>query len=194
MQAMSASPTTPPSELFRLWRSGDNEALRHLLPLVYEELRRVARRHLRGERPDHTLQTTALINEAYLRLVDQGAPEVHDRCHFVALTSHLMRQILVDYARARLARKRDGGCRVTLAEDIAAPAPGELDVLAIDDALTRLAALDAQQAKVVELRYFGGLSIRETSEALGVSEATVKRDWATARAWLHREIAGARSP
>jgi len=190
---MSAPVTAPPSELFRLWRSGDEDALRRLLPLVYEELRHVARRHLRRERPDHTLQTTALIHEAYLRLVDQGTSEVRDHCHFVALTSHLMRQILVDHARARLAKKRDGGCRVTLAEDVSAVEPQEVDVLAIDDALTRLAALDPQQARVVELRYFGGLSIRETSEALGISEATVKREWATARAWLHREITSART-
>lgn len=175
--------------LFSSWRSGDNDALRELLPVVYEELRRIARRHLRGERIDHTLQTTALIHEAYLRLIDQGPRDVRDRCHFVALTSHLMRQILVDHARERLAKKRQGGYRVTLAEDVAVAEPREVDVLAIDDALTRLAALDLQQARVVELRYFGGLSIRETSEALGVSEATVKRDWATARAWLHREIA-----
>ncbi len=185
---MPASSTSSATELFRLWRAGDDDALHHLLPLVYEELRRVARRQLRGERPDHTLQTTALINEAYLRLVDQGMPQVADRCHFVALTSHLMRQILVDHARARLAQKRDGGYRITLAEDVASAEPGEVDVLAVDDALSRLAALDPQQARVVELRYFGGLSIRETSEALGISEATVKRDWATARAWLHREI------
>lgn len=188
----SAASTPPPGELFRLWRSGDEEALHRLLPLVYEELRRVARRHLRGERPGHTLQTTALIHEAYLRLIDQEGAEVRDHSHFVALTSHLMRQILVDHARARLAKKRDGGCRVTLAEDLAVAAqPGEIDVLAVDEALNRLAALDVQQARVVELRYFGGLSIRETSEALGVSEATVKRDWATARAWLHREIESA---
>lgn len=185
---MSSLPPSSPGELFRLWRSGDDEALHLLLPLVYEELRRVARRHMRKERPDHTLQTTALINEAYLRLMDQGTAEVRDRCHFVALTSHLMRQILVDHARARLAKKRDGGCRVTLAEDLAVAEPGEIDVLAVDDALRRLAALDPQQARVVELRYFGGLSIRETSQALGISEATVKRDWSTARAWLHRDI------
>jgi RNA polymerase sigma factor (TIGR02999 family) len=189
---MSSASTPPPGELFRLWRSGDEEALHRLLPLVYEELRRVARRHLRGERPGHTLQTTALIHEAYLRLIDQGAAEARDHSHFVALTSHLMRQILVDHARARLAKKRDGGCRVTLAEDLAVAAqPGEIDVLAVDEALIRLAGLDVQQARIVELRYFGGLSIRETSEALGVSEATVKRDWATARAWLHREIGSA---
>lgn len=185
---MASSATPSPGQLFRLWRSGDDEALHRLLPLVYEELRRVARRHLRRERPDHTLQTTALINEAYLRLMDQGALEARDRSHFVGLTSHLMRQILVDHARARLARKRDGGCRITLAEDLAVAEPGESGVLAVDEALSRLAALDPQQARVVELRYFGGLSVRETSEALGVSEATVKRDWATARAWLHREI------
>jgi len=189
---LSSSPPSP-SELFQRWRSGDEDALHRLLPLVYEELRRVAQRHLRRERPGHTLQTTALINEAYLRLVDQGAADVRDRSHFVGLTSHLMRQILVDHARARLARKRDGGCRITLAEDLALSEPGESDVLAVDEALSRLAVLDAQQARVVELRYFGGLSIRETSEALGVSEATVKRDWATARAWLHREI-GASQP
>ncbi|MGA7538311.1 MAG: sigma-70 family RNA polymerase sigma factor [Steroidobacteraceae bacterium] len=191
---MSSSSTSAPAELFRLWRSGDDDALRRLLPLVYEELRRVARRHLRGERSDHTLQTTALIHEAYLRLMDQGAAEVRDRCHFVALTSHLMRQILVDHARARLAKKRDGGYRVTLGEAVAVTDPGEIDVLAVDEALSRLAALDLQQARVVELRYFGGLSIRETSEVLGVSEATVKRDWTTARAWLHREIESAQRP
>ena len=186
---MSPAPLPPPAELFRLWRSGDDAALHRLLPLVYEELRRTARRHLRNERPDHTLQTTALIHEAYLRLMNQDAAEVRDRCHFVALTSHLMRQILVDHARARLAQKRDGGCRITLAEDLAVAEPGsEIDVLAVDDALARLATLDPQQARVVELRYFGGLSIREISEALGISEATVKREWATARAWLHREI------
>ena len=188
---MSSASTPPPGELFRLWRSGDDEALHRLLPLVYEELRRVARRHLRGERPNHTLQTTALIHEAYLRLIDQGAAEARDHSHFVALISHLMRQILVDHARARLAKKRDGGHRVTLAEDLAAAQPEEIDVLAVDEALGRLAGLDVQQARVVELRYFGGLSIRETSEVLGISEATVKRDWATARAWLHREIESA---
>jgi RNA polymerase sigma factor (TIGR02999 family) len=185
---MSSSTTSSSGELFRRWRAGEEDALHRLLPLVYEELRRIARRHLRGERPDHTLQTTALIHEAYLRLVAQGTPAAEDRSHFIALTSHLMRQILVDHARARLAKKRDGGCRITLAEDLAGAVPVETDVLAVDDALGRLAVLDPQQARVVELRYFGGLSIRETAEVLGVSEATVKRDWATARAWLHREI------
>jgi RNA polymerase sigma factor (TIGR02999 family) len=191
---MSSSTTSSTGNLFQRWRTGDEEALHRLLPLVYEELRRVARRHLRAERADHTLQTTALIHEAYLRLVNQGASAAQDRCHFIALTSHLMRQILVDHARARLAKKRGGGWRITLAEDLAAAVPVETDVLAVDDALVRLAALDPQQARVVELRYFGGLSIRETAEVLGVSEATVKREWATARAWLHREIGSGPHP
>ena len=189
---MAIQPRTQVTSLLLDWRRGDAAALERLVPLVYHELRRVASGHLRREPPGHTLQTTALIHEAYLRLIDQGAAEARDHSHFVALTSHLMRQILVDHARARLAKKRDGGCRVTLAEDLAVAAqPGEIDVLAVDEALNRLAGLDVQQARVVELRYFGGLSIRETSEALGVSEATVKRDWATARAWLHREIGSA---
>jgi RNA polymerase sigma factor (TIGR02999 family) len=180
---------SPATELLRRWSAGEREALHDLLPLVYEELRHIARRHLRAERPDHTLQTTALIHEAYLRLVDQsGPPEVRSRCHFVALSSHLMREILVDHARRRLAQKRPGGARVTFADELAGSEAPDLDVLAIDEALARLAELDAQQARIVELRYFGGLSIRETSETMGVSLATVKRDWATARAWLHREI------
>jgi RNA polymerase sigma factor (TIGR02999 family) len=172
----------------RLWRAGDPTALNQLLPLVYEELKRVARRHLRQERPGHTLQTTALIHEAYLRMIRQQPLPVDNRCHFVALTSNLMRQILVDHARERLAKKRDGGCRVMLSEDVAVSESSDLDVLAIDRSLTRLFELDAQQARVVELRWFGGLSIEETAEALGISLATVKRDWATARVWLRREI------
>lgn len=158
------------------------------MPIVYEELRRLARHHLRGERSDHTLQTTALLHEAYLRLIEQGPKAVENRCHFIALTSHLMRQILVDHARERLALKRNGGCRVTLSDDLAASETVEIDVLAVDEALTRLTRLDPRQARVVELRYFGGLSLRETADALAVSEATVKREWVTARAWLHREM------
>ena len=183
-----------PAELLRQWRAGDQRALHVLLPLVYEQLRRVARRHLRSEPPGHTLQTTALIHEAYLRLTNQSPSDARDRAHFVALTSNLMRQILVDHARERLAKKRQGGCRVTLTDDIPDPEPGSLDVLAIDAALCRLAELDAQQARIVELRYFGGLSIRETSDVLGISEATVKRDWVTARAWLKRAMQTATSP
>jgi RNA polymerase sigma factor (TIGR02999 family) len=185
---MSDSSIPSTGELFQRWRDGDKSALHHLLPLVYEELRRVARRHLRGERSDHTLQTTALIHEAYLRLVEGAPQEAHSRCHFVGLTSHLMRQILVDHARERLAAKRQGGFRVTLTDEVAIADPPEVDVLVVSDALTRLSQLDPQQARIVELRYFGGLTIRETSDVLGVSPATVKRDWMTARVWLQREM------
>jgi RNA polymerase sigma factor (TIGR02999 family) len=175
-------------ELITQWRAGDTAALQALLPLIYEELRRIASRHLRAERANHTLQTTALIHEAYLRLVGGEGAEIRDRCHFVALASRLMRQVLVDHARGRLAAKRDGGIRVTMSDALDLSADPEVDLLAIDDALTRLADLDPQQGQVVELRFFGGLSIVETSQALNVSAATVKRDWTTARAWLRREL------
>jgi RNA polymerase sigma factor (TIGR02999 family) len=180
-------------ELIVKWRAGDALALKELLPLTYEELRRVARKHLHGERPNHTLQTTALIHEAYLRLAGGERSEVQNHVHFVALASRLMRQVLVDHARTRLAAKRQGGIRVTLSEALAVSDQGETDLLAIDDALTRLAQLDRQQAQVVELRFFGGLSIVETSETLKISPATVKRDWTTARAWLRRELLRAES-
>jgi RNA polymerase sigma factor (TIGR02999 family) len=185
--------STDPSELFRLWRAGDRTALDQLLPLVYEELKRIARRHLRRERAGHTLQSTALIHEAYLRLVRQQPLQVQNRCHFVALTSNVMRQILVDHARERLAQKRKGGCRVTLSDEVAASESSEVDVLAVDSALSKLYDLDSQQARVVELRWFGGLSIEETSEVLEISPATVKRDWVTARAWLRREMQASKS-
>jgi RNA polymerase sigma factor (TIGR02999 family) len=188
---MPSDPALVPGELLLRWRAGDKDALQALLPIVYSELRRIARNHLRRERPDHTLQTTALIHEAYLRLAQQQAGSDSDRCHFVGLTSNLMRQVLVDYARQRLAQKRQGGCRVELSDDlpVEAASTSALDVLALDAALQRLAALDPQQARVVELRYFAGLSIEDTATTLGVSPATVKRDWTTARAWLHRAIA-----
>ncbi len=185
---MPVSPTSTLETLLCRWQAGSPDALQHLLPLVYEELRRVARRHLRAEREGHTLQTTALIHEAYLRLAGQRPRELAYRGQFIAHASHLMRQILVDHARARAAMKRQGGYQVTLSEHLAASAPPEIDVLAVDDALTRLSQLDPQQARIVELRYFGGLSIAETAEALAVSDATVKRDWRTARAWLHRAM------
>jgi RNA polymerase sigma factor (TIGR02999 family) len=175
-------------ELIAKWRAGDADALQRLLPLIYEELRRVASKHLRAERADHTLQTTALIHEAYLRLVGGEGAQINDHCHFVALASRLMRQVLVDHARARLAAKRQGGIKVTLSEALDVSEQKEVDLLAIDDALGRLAQFDPQQAQVVELRFFGGLSIVETSQAMSVSSATVKRDWTTARAWLRREL------
>ena len=159
-----------------------------LLPLIYEDLRQVARRHLRGQRADHTLQATALIHEAYLRLVGGARVNIDDHVHFVALASRIMRQVLVDHARARLANKRQGGLRVTLSDAQDVAVSSELDVIAIDEALLRLAEFDEQQAHVVELRYFGGLSIEDTALALRISTSTVKRDWTMARTWLRNEL------
>src|SRR5580704_1437074 len=157
--------------LLAQWNAGNDEALHAALPQVYDELLRLARHYMRGERPDHTLQGTALVHEAYLRLEKQGAVRFNDRSHFVAICAQLMRQILVEHARTHRAAKRNGGIKLTL-----------------DDALTELAKLDAQQCKIVELRFFGGLSIEESAQALGLSPATVKRHWATARVWLHQQM------
>ena len=177
------------SKLLLNWGQGDQGAREALIPLVYEELRRLARRHLRRERPDHTLQSAALVNEAYLRLIRQGQPQWQNRAQFFGLASQLMRHILVDHARNRAAAKRGAGApRLSLDPEIALPRGRDVDLVALDDALNQLAALDSQQSRVVELRFFGGLSIQETSVVLGVSAATVKREWATARAWLQREI------
>jgi RNA polymerase sigma factor (TIGR02999 family) len=162
--------------------------MNELLPLIYEELRRVARKHLRGQRADHTLQTTALIHEAYLRIVGAARVNIDGQVHFVALASRIMRQVLVDHARARLANKRHGGVQVTLSEARDVSVRSEFDVIAIDGSLARLAEIDEQQAHVVELRYFGGLSIEDTALALGISAATVKRDWTMARNWLRGEL------
>ena len=167
----------------------DRGALDEILPAVYAELRRVAAAYLRRERPGQTLQPTALVNEAYVRLAGQH-PRFQNRAHFCAIAANAMRQILVERARARNAKKRGGGApRVTLVEGLAANPESPVDLDALDEALTRLAALDAEQARIVELRFFGGLSVEETAEALGVSPATVKRHWAVARAWLARELA-----
>jgi RNA polymerase sigma factor (TIGR02999 family) len=177
-----------PHDLIVRWRSGDEQALKDLLPLVYEELRRVARKHLRSQRANHTLQTTALIHEAYLRLAGAEGAGVQDHNHFVALASRVMRQVLVDHARGRLAAKRQGGVRVTLSDAADIADRSEVDVLGVDEALTRLFELDEQQARVVELRFFGGLSIQETADALNISPSTVKREWTMARTWLSREL------
>ena len=158
------------------------------MPLVYGELHRVARRYLQGERPNHTLRSTELVHEAYLRLVDQKPFEFESRSHFVAVLALLMRQILVDYARKHRAAKRGYGCKITLDPALAVPEEQDLDVLALDDALKELERFDAPQARVVELRFFGGLSIDEVADVLKISPATVKREWATARAWLYREL------
>jgi RNA polymerase sigma factor (TIGR02999 family) len=176
------------TELLIQWKRGDQEAPRVLLPLVYDELRRLARHHLRAERSDHTLQSTALVHEAYLRLVKPGSVQLEGRQHFFALASQLMREILVDYARGRRAAKRDGGDRLTLDEAAELSGSKGVDLLALDDALNELAKMSPRQSRIVELKFFGGLRIGEVSEVLGVSSATVERDWAVARAWLHREI------
>jgi RNA polymerase sigma factor (TIGR02999 family) len=177
------------THLLKEWSDGDEEALDKLTPLVYEELRRQASRYMRRERRGHSLQTTALINEAFLRLID--AKDVHwqDRAHFFAIAANLMRRVLVDHARRRDAEKRGGSAlRLTLDEALAVAKETDVDLLAIDEALDRLAKIDPKQARVVELRFFSGLTVDETAAALGVSPKTVKRDWSVARAWLCREI------
>jgi RNA polymerase sigma factor (TIGR02999 family) len=184
----------PVSELLAQWKAGNEESLRCLIPLVYNELRRVAHNQLRKERPEHTLQTTALVHEAYLSLIKQQQPtEFVNRAHFFAICANLMRQILVQYARRRKAAKRDAGYKLTFDSDIALPQSRSVDLVALDDALNELAKLDLQQSRIVELRFFAGLSIEDTAEVLGISPATVKRHWTTARVWLHDEISRAES-
>jgi len=182
------SSSQPVSALLAQWQAGDEEALGALLPIVYDELRRLAHRYLQKERPGHTLQSTALVHEAYLRLIKQGEKEFENRAHFFAICAQLMRQILVEHARSQRAAKRDFGRRLTLDDAANAAKIRSVDLIALDDALTDLAKLDQKQSRIVELRYFGGLSIEETSQVLGVSPATIKREWATARAWLHHEM------
>ena len=176
------------TRLLREWANGNQSALETLTPLVYEELRRLAESYLRREHPGHTLQPTAVVHEAYLRLVGQTPSNWENRSHFYGIAARLMRQILVDYARNRKAAKRSYDYKITLDEAAGLPQKRDLDLLALDDALKELSRLDAQQARIVELRFFGGLSIEETSEVLEISPATVKRDWATARVWLYREM------
>ena len=185
------SPETPDvTRLLADWAGGNAQALDRLLPFVYQELRRIADRALGRERPGHTLQATALVHEAYLRLVDQHSPQFQNRTHFFAIASQMVRRILVDHARRRASVKRGAGEAAVLLDmdmDVAADAPPE-DALVLDEALTRLATLDPQQARIVELRFFGGLTVDETADVLGISPRTVKRDWSMARAWLRREL------
>ena len=187
-------PTTAPPTTHEVTRllhdlqAGTPDAGDLLIRLVYQELHGIAERYMRRERGDHTLQPTLLVDEAYLRLVGQHHVSWQNRAHFFAIAAQAMRRILVDHARRRSAARRQGGQRVTLRADVAATAPATLDLIALDDALSRLALLDARQAQVVELRFFGGLDVPQTAEALGVSPATVKRDWAFAKAWLAREL------
>ena len=179
------------SELLAQWPAGVTHSIESLLPQVYDELRQLAHRTLRHQSPGHTLQSTALVHEAYLRLAKQDALMFENERQFFGLAALIMRQILVDYARRRSAAKRDGGDRLPLADSLSILDGKSVEMLALDDALTELARLNLQQSRIVELRFFGGLSIEETADVLDVSPATVKRQWSTARAFLHREMARA---
>ena len=177
------------TQLLISWGSGDKAALDKLLPVVYDELRKQAARYLRRERAGHTLQTTALIHEAYLRLVDQKNVQWQNRAQFFGLAAQLMRRILVDHARTKKRAKRGGSdIRVSLTGAKVLAKSDDLDVVALDEALDRLAQIDEQQSRIVELRFFSGLTVEETAEVLSISPATVKRDWSMAKAWLHREL------
>jgi RNA polymerase sigma factor (TIGR02999 family) len=177
------------TRLLNEWASGSELALEALVPLVYEELRRLAASYLRNEEPGHTLQPTALVHEAFIRLIDHTAPECRNRSQFYGVAAHLMRQILTDHWRAQHAIKRGGQLpHVSLEQDLPASRQQETDLLALDDALERLATIDPRKSRVVELRFFGGLSVEETAEVLTVSEKTVRRDWQLAKSWLLREL------
>jgi RNA polymerase sigma factor (TIGR02999 family) len=186
---MQAQPAQDVTAILRAWTGGDERALDRLLPVLHEELRRTARAYMRRERSGHTLQTTALVNEVFLRLVDIHQVEWHDRVHFLTMAAQLMRRILVDHARRRGYRKRGGGERPVPLDESAMISPGwSPHFIAVDDALNGLAKQDARKAKVVEMRFFGGLSVEETAAALDVSTQTVLRDWSLAKAWLRREM------
>ena len=189
---MSGMAQLSPNEITHLlvaWSTGDEAALEQLVPLVYDELRRLARRYMQGERPGHTLETTALVNEAYLRLVSWEAVQWQNRAHFFAVSAQMMRRILVDLGREKLSLKRGGGTiHVSLSEVFDLPHRKDADLVKLDQALTALAAVDARKSQVVEMRFFGGLSNREVAEVLGVSEQTVMRDWRLAKVWLFREL------
>lgn len=178
----------PITQLLRDWRDGQPEALERLLPLVHAELRRIAGANLSHERPNHTLQPTALVHEAYLRLVTQRNRDFEDRTHFFALAARLMRRVLVDHARRRQAVRRDSRITVTLGEAHRMWEPPQADLLALHQAMERLAEVDPRQSQIVELRYFGGLSVEETGDVLGLSPATIKREWRVARLWLVQEL------
>ena len=178
------------SALLRAWSGGDQSALERLTPIVYDQLHSLARRYLKRERPGHSLQATALVNEAYLRLVDQERMQWHNRAQFFAVSAQLMRRILVDHARRHNLKRGGGVQHVSLEEAAVVGGDQGADLVALDDALNALARLDARKVQVVEMRFFGGLSVEETAEVLKVSPVTVMRDWSTAKAWLYRELAG----
>jgi RNA polymerase sigma-70 factor (ECF subfamily) len=184
-------PSRDVTALLLAWGEGDESALARLIPIVHDELHRIARACMAGEKGDHTLQATALVNEAYLRLIQIERMRWQNRAHFLAMAARLMRRILVDFARSKRYVKRGGGVvSVSLASDIAVPAEPGRDLVALDDALDALARIDPRKSRVIEMRFFGGLSVKETSEALGVSSETVMRDWKLAKAWLLRELRG----
>lgn len=184
-----APDTDDVTRLLADWQNGDRSALDRLIPLLYNELRRIAARHLHSERSGHTLQTTALVHEAYLRLVDDTHVECNGRTHFLGIAASVIRQILVDHARTRNALKRGGGAaKLSLEEAFAVPIEKDPDVLVVDDALNTLSKIDPQQARIVELRFFAGLTIEKTAEVLHVSPSTVKRDWILAKAWIYRAL------
>ena len=178
------------SGLLRAWGDGDRDALDRLTPVVYDELRRLARRYMRGERPGHSLQTTALVNEAYMRLVDYKSMQWQNRAHFFAVSAQLMRRILVDHARRHNLKRGGGVQHVSLEETAILDDDRPADLVALDDAMNALARIDPRKVQVVEMRFFGGLSVEETAEVLKVSPVTVMRDWSTAKAWLYRELTG----
>ena len=177
------------TQLLLDWSNGNKDAVNKLIPLVYNHLRGLANHYLRRERPNHTLQATALIHEAYLKLVDQTNVHWQNRAHFFGIAANLMRQILVNHALSHNSAKRGGGAyKLSLDEAVGLSKERDVDLVALDEAITRLTSLDARQGRIVELRFFGGLTIEETAEVLGISPATVKREWTTAKAWLYREI------
>ena len=186
---MATPSTHEVTKLLLAWSQGDETVLEKLTPLVYEELRRLAHRYMARERPDHTLQTTALVNEAYLRLIDQKNVQWQNRAHFFAISAQMMRRILVDFARSRQYQKRGGQLHQVSLDKVLEVAQGQgADLVALDDALSALAAIDPRKSQVVELRFFGGLSVEETAEVLKVSPETVTRDWRMAKVWLLREL------
>jgi RNA polymerase sigma-70 factor, ECF subfamily len=191
MEDRGAAPPAPPGEVTRLllaWRQGDRDALERLIPLVYGELHRMAERYLRGERRGHTLQPSAIVNEAYLRLLGRQGADWQDRAHFFAVAAQSMRRILVEHARHRDAKKRGGQGARYLLDTVVMTEPRAVDLIAVDDALAKLTTLDSEQGRVVELRFFGGLTEVETAEVLEVSPTTVHRKWLLAKAFLHREL------
>lgn len=191
---MPTSPSQPVTQLLRAWSAGDTTALEQLLPLVEAELRRLARGYMTRERRGHTLQTTALVNEAFIRLIDARSVGWQDRAHFLGIAARLMRRVLVDHARARGYQKRGGSAqRVSLSDAGLVSAEPTLDLLELDRALEALEVVDARKAKVIELRFFGGLTVEETADVLHVSSDTIKRDWRLAKLWLVRELEGRRS-